>query len=44
MITSHVKNCYGYKINRAFRRKKKYYREMVWYFVGVVLRELINIF
>ena len=23
MITSHVKNCYGYIINRAFRRKKK---------------------
>ena len=45
MISSHVKitcyfhmwkyhRCYGYIIDRAFRRKKLFI-EMVWYFIGV---------
>ena len=40
MLSSHVKDyrCYGYTINRAFR-KKKCLTEMVLYFVGV---DIIN--
>ena len=29
--------CYGYIINRAFRSKKRYWSEMVWYFFGVFI-------